>query len=495
MFREQGQRAPMSLLGAGPSVRANAAAPSAKILLRFSTIPKVAFVMDFVLVVSASVIAGVLYHNLVMRTNGRPSDFFAVGILVFTNVSTLLLTRRDYEPNKLMNFRRQFQDVTSAWLFTCFLLLVVGFALKITDEFSRGATIAFFATGWAVLIVWRRLFASYISRALAEGTFAERKIIVIGEEAQLTASNALFELRRCGYKPLGTFILPEVDIGPRGVTPAMRIALDSAIEMARLEPIEDVFLLIPWDHQRCIEQVLQMLGVLPVPIHLVPDAKVARLLANPVTYLGATWTAEIKRAPLTAAEQFFKRSFDIVVAAVGLVLFSPLLLAVGLAVKFESSGPALFKQTRNGFNGRSFRIYKFRTMRVTEDGPVIRQATRNDPRVTHLGRILRRANIDELPQLINVFLGDMSLVGPRPHAAAHNTEYEKQIANYAYRYHVKPGITGWAQVHGYRGETRNVDAMAKRIEHDLWYINRWSFWLDLRILAKTLVLGIQSSAY
>jgi Undecaprenyl-phosphate glucose phosphotransferase len=493
MFSDPAER--VSFLGTSPSSRASIAAPSGWISLSFRAIPKVAFVMDFVLVVSASLIAGIVYHNLVMGTNGRPFDFLAVGVLVCTNVSTLLLTRRDYEPNKLMNFRRQFQDVTSAWLFTCFLLLVVGFALKITDEFSRGATTAFFAIGWVVLIAWRRLFAIYISRALAEGNFAERKIIVIAEEAQLSASNALFELRHCGYKPLGTFVLPEVDIGPRGIAPAMRAALDSAIEMARTDPIEEIFLLIPWDHQRCIEHVLRVLSVLPVPIHLVPDDSIARLLANPVTYLGATWTAEIKRAPLTATEQFFKRSFDVIAAIIGLVLFSPLLLVVGLAIKLESSGPALFKQTRNGFNGRSFRIYKFRTMRVTEDGPVIRQATRDDPRVTHLGRILRRANVDELPQLINVILGDMSLIGPRPHAAAHNTEYEKQIAKYAYRYHVKPGITGWAQVHGYRGETRNVDSMAKRIEFDLWYINRWSFWLDMKILVKTLLLGIQSTAY
>ena len=167
-----------------------------------------------------------------------------------------------------------------------------------------------------------------------------------------------------------------------------------------------------------------------------------------------------------------------------------------LLIKLDSKGPVLFTQTRNGFNGRSFRIFKFRTMRVLEDGPQIRQATRNDPRVTDVGRWLRRTSIDELPQLFNVLGGSMSLVGPRPHAVAHNTEYERIVANYAFRYHVKPGISGWAQVNGFRGETSTVNLMEKRVEADLWYVSNWSFWLDVRILWKTLTLAPwQASEY
>jgi lipopolysaccharide/colanic/teichoic acid biosynthesis glycosyltransferase len=163
---------------------------------------------------------------------------------------------------------------------------------------------------------------------------------------------------------------------------------------------------------------------------------------------------------------------------------------------FREGQPVLFTQTRNGFNGRSFRIFKFRTMSVFEDGPQIRQATRNDPRVTSVGRWLRRTSIDELPQLFNVLGGSMSLVGPRPHAVAHNTEYERIVANYAFRYHVKPGISGWAQVNGFRGETSTVNLMEKRVELDLWYVSNWSFWLDVRILWKTLTLAPwQASAY
>jgi undecaprenyl-phosphate galactose phosphotransferase/putative colanic acid biosynthesis UDP-glucose lipid carrier transferase len=192
-------------------------------------------------------------------------------------------------------------------------------------------------------------------------------------------------------------------------------------------------------------------------------------------------------------EQALKRSVDIFGAGTGLLLLSALMLATALLIKLDSRGPILFTQWRSGFNGRLFRIFKFRSMTVLEDGPVIRQATRNDSRCTRLGRWLRRTNIDELPQLFNVLRGEMSLVGPRPHAAAHDNEYERRIAAYAFRYHVKPGLTGWAQFNGYRGETRTLDLMSKRVELDLWYIKNWSIWLDLKILFGTLTREVWRS--
>ena len=172
------------------------------------------------------------------------------------------------------------------------------------------------------------------------------------------------------------------------------------------------------------------------------------------------------------------------------------MLIAAVLIKFDSYGPILFTQARNGFNNRTFRILKFRTMNTLEDGTNIKQVTRNDSRVTRVGRLLRRTSIDELPQLWNVIRGDMSLVGPRPHAIAHNSQYGQLIANYAFRHHVKPGLTGWAQIHGFRGETSTVELMKRRVELDLWYIDNWSLWLDLKIMVKTFaVLLIQRSAY
>ena len=242
-----------------------------------------------------------------------------------------------------------------------------------------------------------------------------------------------------------------------------------------------------WSDAARLEVLRHHLRILPLPVRLLPD-RIATEILKQSTFAGRQSLAlELQRSPLTVAEQLQKRLFDIVVAAAALVVLSPLFALVALVVKINSAGPAIFRQRRNGFNGRQFVIFKFRSMRVLEDGAQIAQARPRDNRVTRLGRILRRASIDELPQLINVIRGEMSLVGPRPHALAHNDTYSMQIAEYAYRHHVKPGITGWAQINGYRGETSHIEQMRKRIEYDLWYIDNWSFGLDILILARTCV--------
>jgi exopolysaccharide biosynthesis polyprenyl glycosylphosphotransferase len=185
-------------------------------------------------------------------------------------------------------------------------------------------------------------------------------------------------------------------------------------------------------------------------------------------------------------EVFEKRVFDIVIASIAIALLTPVLLLVATLIKLDSPGPAFFVQRRYGFNQRQFRIFKFRTMTTMDDGDEVLQARRSDPRVTRIGNRLRRWNIDEVPQLFNVLLGDMSLVGPRPHALTHDREYERKISIYARRHNVKPGITGWAQVNGYRGQTDD-EKMRKRVEYDLYYIDNWSLWLDFFILIRTVL--------
>jgi Undecaprenyl-phosphate glucose phosphotransferase len=245
-----------------------------------------------------------------------------------------------------------------------------------------------------------------------------------------------------------------------------------------------------------IDGVIDALAVLPISVHLIPDERAARFLNYPVTNIGDTWTVALKRAPLTRFELAAKRCFDLTLATAALLILLPLMLVTPLLIKLDSRGPVFFLQKRNGFNGQNFEIFKFRTMRVLENGDAVKQATRDDPRVTRLGRWLRQSSIDELPQLFNVIRGDMSLVGPRPHATSQNTEYERLIANYAFRHHVKPGLTGWAQVKGFRGETRRLEQMQLRVEHDLWYINNWSPWLDLRIILRTVLVALwQDTAY
>jgi exopolysaccharide biosynthesis polyprenyl glycosylphosphotransferase len=224
---------------------------------------------------------------------------------------------------------------------------------------------------------------------------------------------------------------------------------------------------------------------IPASINLGADPLLERFHDLRLSRLGTVASVQVVRRPMSVSDVALKRAFDTVVSGLALVVLAPVLAFIALAIKLDSHGPALFLQRRYGFNQQPFRIVKFRTMLTMDDGDVVRQAAKNDPRITRIGRFLRRWNLDELPQLLNVLKGDMSLVGPRPHALAHDHEYERRIALYARRHNVKPGITGLAQVNGFRGETSTDDKMQQRVDSDLAYIDRWSMWLDIKIMLMT----------
>jgi len=267
----------------------------------------------------------------------------------------------------------------------------------------------------------------------------------------------------------------------------IRLALANIVRTARGLHISEIHLAMDWDRWSDTKQLLTELRVLPIPVRLIADTRAREILQYPQQQLRGVVSFELQRAPLTASERAAKRAFDLAATTIGLMAIAPMLLMISFAVWIESPGPILFRQTRGGFNGRTFEIFKFRTMVVMENGPTIVQATSNDHRVTRLGRLLRRYSIDELPQLLNVLRGDMSLVGPRPHALAHDRQYGNLISTYPCRHHVKPGITGWAQVNGFRGETPTLHVMKQRVQLDLWYVTNWSFLLDLRILCRTVL--------
>jgi undecaprenyl-phosphate galactose phosphotransferase/putative colanic acid biosynthesis UDP-glucose lipid carrier transferase len=451
---------------------------------------------DFTIIVAASIASGIGYGWYFLDGIDSAATFIALGVLVFANFSALTSAQGNYRPHSLVNLMRQLRYVTFTWWFICFVLLGVAFTLKISGNFSRGATLSFSAVGWLALLAFRAALARSLGRALKSGAFAERKVLLVTEMGQQFASQALIEMQRCGYVPAQTWEVSLSEIEAPGIKPSLQQKLDQIIAATQHQAIDHVILLIKWSRRRFIEQLVRSLRVLPIPVHLLPDSSVSDFLAGGAVNVGTTWTIELQRAPLSSFEQSYKRAFDVVGALIALTLLSPLMLLTAAAIKLDSRGPVLFKQKRNGFNGRTFTIFKFRSMHVLEDGAVIQQATRNDPRCTRLGQWLRQTSIDELPQLLNVLLGDMSLVGPRPHAVAHNSEYQKVVSNYAFRHHMKPGITGWAQINGYRGETKTIDLMEQRIEHDIWYVNHWSPWLDLRILLRTFLLVFsQPTAY
>ncbi|MDI1346889.1 MAG: undecaprenyl-phosphate glucose phosphotransferase [Pseudolabrys sp.] len=451
---------------------------------------------DLAVILGAAVVSGAGYQKLVLEASGDIDTFLALGALVFANFFALTSAQQNYRPTNLINTGRQFRYVTLNWLFIFFVLTAVAFTLKIATNFSRGSTLSFFVVGLGSLLIFRLILARYLKGALAAGAFAEQRIILISERGQQSTSRALGELRQCGYKPVKTVEITSAEIESLGVTASLGQKLQNIVSASQSEHVDYIFLLLKWNNPQLINSLVQMLRALPIPVHLLPDENVETFLSARAGNIGTTFTVELQRAPLSRSEQLLKRAFDVVSATAILILLSPLMLLTALMIKLESQGPALFRQRRNGFNGSEFLIYKFRSMRVLEDGAHIQQATRNDARFTRLGRWLRRTSIDELPQLFNVLTGDMSLVGPRPHAVAHNNEYQTVVSNYAFRHHVKPGITGWAQVNGFRGQTQTVDLMARRVEHDLWYINHWSLWLDLRIIIRTVfTIASQPSAF
>jgi exopolysaccharide biosynthesis polyprenyl glycosylphosphotransferase len=264
--------------------------------------------------------------------------------------------------------------------------------------------------------------------------------------------------------------------------------LETLLKSFRGADLDEILIAGGWPVWLQIQSSMKVLRTVPFRVRLVPDDSLADLLARRVSPIGDLPTLELQPAPLTTAALNLKRFMDVVISLLGFVVFSPILAAAALAIRIETPGmPVVFRQTRTGFNGRRFRIYKLRTMHVTEDGATIHQAKRGDSRVTRVGRFLRRTSIDELPQLLNVLNGDMSLIGPRPVATAQDDHYERLLGEYTYRQHVKPGITGWAQVNGCRGETPSVESMARRLQLDHWYIANWSLWLDMKILMLTVV--------
>jgi putative colanic acid biosynthesis UDP-glucose lipid carrier transferase len=288
-------------------------------------------------------------------------------------------------------------------------------------------------------------------------------------------------------QPVYQFILPANQNDFR----ARKRVIAKAISAVRGSNIEEIIIGADLDHWSGLRELVAELRILPLPVNLVPVGAASDLLQLQSHKIGDTITVELQRGPRTLLERGVKRTIDLVVAGLALLLLLPLFVMTAIAIKLDSPGPVIFRQRRSGFNGRQFQIMKFRTMSVLEDGETVVQAQPNDARITRVGSWLRRTSIDELPQLFNVLQGNMSLVGPRPHALAHDDEFTSVVAKYAYRHHVKPGITGWAQINGFRGQTTTVGDIEKRIELDLWYIDNWSLTLDLRIAVMTAIRVVQ----
>jgi putative colanic acid biosysnthesis UDP-glucose lipid carrier transferase len=264
---------------------------------------------------------------------------------------------------------------------------------------------------------------------------------------------------------------------------------DLLVEVNRGRRIDIVYVTLPIHDQQRIASLLNSLSDTTTSLYFVPDMFLFSMVHGRWVQVGDVPAVSVFETPFHGIEGWFKRAEDLVVASIVLLIMGIPMLAIALAIRLTSSGPALFRQRRYGLDGREFRMWKFRTMRVCEDAETLSQATRGDGRVTWLGALLRRTSLDELPQFLNVLMGSMSVVGPRPHATAHNEYYRHLVRHYMVRHKVRPGITGWAQINGLRGETDTLDKMEHRVDYDLWYIRNWSLLLDLQIIGATLFRG------
>jgi Undecaprenyl-phosphate glucose phosphotransferase len=439
---------------------------------------------DSLVILLASLIGGVGYHLASATPIPELSPYFALGLIAsFTHILRMG-GRGYYDFENAAKPAVEIVEVLISWATTGLMLAFFAFLLKIGESFSRGAFLVFFAIAPVGLLAARKTAKFFIRRAVARGAIGRRNLVLLGDRNELDSLEPGDLLAFFGAGEVNRFTL-SADSDPSVQKASNTKTLDLVANFIRRNSTAEILLALPWSDTARIELIRDQIKMLPVSAKLLPDAQIRTLTNYASSGHQRIISLEIQRAPLSTAERLVKRAIDILIGLLALTFFVPILVITALAIKFDGKGPILFLQNRKGFNGRQFVMFKFRTMTVQENGDVVTQASRNDPRVTRIGRLLRTASIDELPQLINVVRGEMSLIGPRPHALAHDNQFERLLQDYAFRHHVKPGMTGWAQVNGLRGATPSVEQIARRVKMDLWYINNWSLWLDIQILIKT----------
>lgn len=380
-----------------------------------------------------------------------------------------------------------FKEIFVSWMVIVLILLFLGYATKYLQVFDPIVLITWVAFVPVVLYTAHRTVPAILPRILARDGY--RKVVIAGVTepgrrlAEQFATTWLLRVRVEAFfddrAPSRLGEMPQA--GLRG-----RLAdLPAFVKAHRIDAI---FIALPMASHPRILTLLDALRDTTASIYFVPDFFMTDLIQARMDDINGVPVVAVCESPFFGVNGLVKRLEDIVLSSVILVLAAPLLLFAAIGVKLTSPGPVMFRQRRYGLDGNEITVYKFRTMRVMEDGPQVVQATKRDPRVTPFGAFLRRTSLDELPQLVNVLQGTMSLVGPRPHAVAHNETYRKVIKGYMVRHKVKPGITGLAQVHGYRGEITSIDKMQKRVEYDLEYLRNWSLRLDLSIILRTALI-------
>ena len=449
---------------------------SAFVRARFSFL---AALIDGTTVTLSALMVGVVYHAIFYKIFGVSAAFVEFSLLTALMFVLFNVLHHEYEISSYLTFPGHARRAFLVWNIAFLTVMAFIFMTKQTVAFSRGSIVIFYGVGLLCVICCRAGLVSKVKTNAVIGKVSAVRVVLVGNEADVQDFTTRYTPWLFGVDIVASFVLRGAD------TLHDDLALASA--SARVLKPDDIYILLPWTEAATIEACITAFVKVPASIHLGPQRVLDRYSSVSVSRIGKVYSLNVVRRPLANIDIIIKRAFDLAVGIPLLIGLSPLLLLLALAIKLDSPGPVLFTQRRYGFNQENFRIVKFRSMSVSEDGRGVRQAVRNDPRVTRIGHLMRRCNLDEFPQLVNVIRGDMSLVGPRPHALIHNQQYERTIADYARRHNVKPGITGWAQIHGLRGEITSDSTMRQRVEYDLYYIDNWTIGMDLRILAMTLL--------
>lgn len=386
--------------------------------------------------------------------------------------------------------------ILSAGLVVAAMLVMVAFIVKISTDYSRQWAMQWWVASFVSIVVSRFILIAAIGVLRRHG-WNHRQIAIVG--AGTLGRNVARQLRQSlwgGFDVVCYFDDDSKKVGKR-VRGAIVLSLSTVVEVVQTRSIEEVWLALPLRAESRMRDIFVSLRGIPVDIRFVPDIYGFQLLNHSMTEVAGIPVLDLMASPMTGEKRLLKALEDYVIAVVSVIFCSPLLIAIAIGIKLSSPGPILFKQKRHGWDGQLIDVFKFRTMRVhVENEGAVTQATKRDPRVTSFGRLLRRTSLDELPQFFNVLRGEMSIVGPRPHAVMHNVKYAKVVDGYSLRQRVKPGITGWAQVNGWRGETDTLSKMQERIRHDLYYINHWSLAFDFKIIFLTVIRGlVHKNAY
>ena len=440
-------------------------------------------VYDLVAIVISGLAAR--YIHLLTYKSVETLSLEYAGLILVTAIFFQFVARQNrlYDAAKVEDLQSQLYTMINVCAATFAMTFIMLFFMKVSDFYSRVWFIYWSAIFLASAGLGRVLFARQVRRLVRTGAL-RRPIALIGEGPQFVRVKGQLLNDKQHFR-----LTDVIELQDEGSAQEQG-GLQKFIEGMRTNGVAEVLIALPSCRAVMLDAIVRQMQTLAADIHILPDLGDTQIPLLRLHRTGDLAFITTVSRPIEGWGVFQKRVEDFAVALVGLALAAPLMVIIALAIKLDSKGPVIFRQRRHGYNHCVIEVLKFRTMTVLEDGSSVSQAKKDDKRVTRVGRFLRRTSFDELPQLINVLRGDMSIVGPRPHALAHNSHYEDLVENYANRHRVKPGMTGWAQIHGYRGEIDRPEKMAERVRYDLEYIENWSIWLDLKIIIMTPLFGI-----